>query len=81
MRLLNTSTPELKEFIVDIPLYAILSHTCGKEEVVFNDVAGKKGFRLVVEKRGLFETERLLQRGSSEWIRLGVDGQLLHRQM
>ena len=34
MRLLNTKTYELEEFFVEIPLYAILSHTWDKEEVI-----------------------------------------------
>ncbi|THU92937.1 HET-domain-containing protein [Dendrothele bispora CBS 962.96] len=34
MRLLNTETLEVKEFLVDIPTYAILSHTWEKEEEV-----------------------------------------------
>jgi hypothetical protein len=36
MRLLNTSTLQLKEFEANIPPYAILSHRWGKEEVTFH---------------------------------------------
>ncbi|KAF9884848.1 hypothetical protein FE257_001191 [Aspergillus nanangensis] len=44
MRLLNVSTLELVEFPADrIPPYAILSHTWGDEEVLFNDVIHKTG--------------------------------------
>jgi hypothetical protein len=41
MRLINVSTLELQEFLGDgnIPLYAILSHTWGNEEVTFQDWA------------------------------------------
>ena len=43
MRLLNTSTLELHQFVGDEkPKYAILSHTWGKEEVQFNDISKPK---------------------------------------
>lgn len=39
MRLLNTKTIKLSEFFdADIPKYAILSHTWGKNEVTFQDL-------------------------------------------
>lgn len=39
MRLLDTSTLELKEFFdSDIPMYAILSHRWGEKEVSFKEV-------------------------------------------
>lgn len=51
MRLLNSVSLELKEFLgSDIPPYAILSHTWGEEEVTFQDIqnpavaANKKGY-------------------------------------
>jgi hypothetical protein len=52
MRLLNTRTRKIAEFLVeDIPPYAILSHTWGQEEVSFQDMtdptrdpSGKRGF-------------------------------------
>jgi len=50
MRLIDTQTLKLKDFGVDPPPYAILSHTWGKEEVTFQDMADldaarkKKGF-------------------------------------
>ena len=50
MRLLDTSTLELKEFFGDeLPAYAILSHRWEEEEVLFQDMinktfASKKGF-------------------------------------
>ena len=39
MRLLNSYTDEIREFITDdcIPPYAILSHTWADEEVTFRD--------------------------------------------
>src|SRR5688500_3931841 len=39
MRLLNTSTIQLKDFIGDIPPFAILSHTWGEGEVSFEEAA------------------------------------------
>jgi hypothetical protein len=42
MRLVNTHSLQLEEFIFDgrgRPTYAILSHTWGKEEVIFFDMA------------------------------------------
>lgn len=38
MRLLNTSTLRLSEFIGDVPRYAILSHTWAEDEVLFRDL-------------------------------------------
>jgi hypothetical protein len=39
MRLLNTKTLKLESFFDnEIPVYAILSHTWGKEEVAFEDM-------------------------------------------
>jgi hypothetical protein len=45
MRLLNAVTNEIVEFIADddIPPYAILSHTWGKEEVTFQDMCPLPG--------------------------------------
>jgi hypothetical protein len=41
MRLLNTTTSKLEEFGGNnIPLYAILSHTWGKNEITFQDIEG-----------------------------------------
>jgi hypothetical protein len=53
MRLLDTSSIKLQLFLVDIPQYAILSHTWGEEEVTFQDIhtpeASKmKGYSKVV---------------------------------
>ena len=44
MRLINASTYKLEEFYGDeIPLYAILSHRWGKEEVLFQDMESQQG--------------------------------------
>ncbi|EQB58917.1 hypothetical protein CGLO_00761 [Colletotrichum gloeosporioides Cg-14] len=40
MRLLDTRSFELAEFVDNIPKYAILSHTWGAEEVLFDDLQG-----------------------------------------
>jgi len=42
MRLLNTTTFELEEFLGDAPEYVILSHTWGKEEITFQDLSAQK---------------------------------------
>jgi hypothetical protein len=54
MRLLNSSTEELTLFVSDngIPRYAILSHTWGEEEVLFQDMLSpdaklKKGYKKI----------------------------------
>ena len=52
MRLLNTITHEMKEFVVDIPHYAILSHTWNEEEVTYYDIANKAELARVSKKRG-----------------------------
>lgn len=38
MHLINTTTQELEEFSGEIPEYAILSHTWGKKEILFQDL-------------------------------------------
>jgi hypothetical protein len=46
MRLLNARTRKLEEFFEkDIPNYAILSHTWGKEEIIFKDFDAELGPR------------------------------------
>lgn len=58
MRLLNTSTLEVVEFVGDrsTPAYAILSHTWGDDEVTFDDLKNnrsaavrKKGYQKILE--------------------------------
>ncbi|KAM0268543.1 hypothetical protein ACHAQH_009958 [Verticillium albo-atrum] len=55
MRLLNTTTYQLGTFIGgDIPLYAILSHTWGEDEFLFEDLqAGKILDQIAKPGRGL----------------------------
>jgi len=45
MRLLNSKTIELKEFLGNFPEYAILSHTWGDQEVLFQDIGNKSKAR------------------------------------
>jgi hypothetical protein len=52
MRLLNTSTYEVREFVDDVPHYVILSHTWGAEEVTYYDVVNKEGLDVVSWKQG-----------------------------
>jgi hypothetical protein len=55
MRLINTSTLELEEFMgVNVPPYAILSHTWEEEEITFQEmspkthqVRNKKGYKKI----------------------------------
>jgi hypothetical protein len=50
MRLLNTSSIKLQEFTDgEAQPYAILSHTCGAEEVTLRDLEGN---RAVADKNG-----------------------------
>ncbi|KIY01856.1 uncharacterized protein Z520_01994 [Fonsecaea multimorphosa CBS 102226] len=52
MRLINTATLDLKEFEgEDVPLYSILSHTWGEDEVTYQDVqAGRAEGKLGYQK-------------------------------
>lgn len=46
MRLLNASTKKLEEFFErDVPKYAILSHTWGKDEITFKDLDAELGLK------------------------------------
>ncbi len=56
MRLINTSTLELKQFVgAQVPAYAILSHTWEEDELTLQDLANpqvasqKRGFAKVKE--------------------------------
>jgi len=71
MRLLNTSTLEMTEFLADnnIPRYAILSHTWGTEEVTFRDMYLERADN-VKRKRGYAKIEYCCQqavRDDLEW--------------
>lgn len=62
MRLLDTSTIKLREFIGDeVPRYAILSHTWGEEEVSYQGLSGArdtKGFQKILRCCSLAKLER-----------------------
>jgi hypothetical protein len=48
MRLLNTTTRKLEEFGGNkIPLYAILSHVWGENEITFQDIEGAKAEKMI----------------------------------
>ncbi|KAK1753685.1 heterokaryon incompatibility protein-domain-containing protein [Echria macrotheca] len=64
MRLLDTETFELREFFDDaIPQYAILSHTWGKEEVLFQDMTDITRAKL---KHGFHKLEGACQLARSQ---------------
>lgn len=68
MRLVNTSTFELHEFVGrDIPRYAILSHTWGPGEVVFHDMANQAASHLP----GFAKISRFCERARSENLEFG----------
>ncbi|THU98194.1 HET-domain-containing protein, partial [Dendrothele bispora CBS 962.96] len=54
MRLLNTNTFRVKEFLTEIPKYAILSHTWEKDEVTFQDI---QNFDVARRKAGWSKVE------------------------
>ncbi|KAK3938889.1 heterokaryon incompatibility protein-domain-containing protein [Diplogelasinospora grovesii] len=68
MRLLNTSSLKLKEFVgLNIPPYAILSHTWGEEEVLFDDI--QKG--IASSKNGYGKLAGCCQKAAKdgfEWV-------------
>ncbi|KAF5344925.1 hypothetical protein D9758_011541 [Tetrapyrgos nigripes] len=68
MRLLNTKTLQLEEFLTDIPKYAILSHTWGKEEVTFQDI---QNLKVAKRKAGFHKIYKACQHARNygfEWI-------------
>lgn len=71
MRLLNTFTYEMREFVVDIPHYAILSHTWGVEEVIYYDVVNKQGLHAVSWKQGfpkLMGFSKVAAQNGFKWV-------------
>jgi hypothetical protein len=63
MRLLNTASLQLKDFIgSNIPPYAILSHTWGDEEVLFDDI--QKG--TATSKRGYAKVKGCCQKAAED---------------
>ncbi|KAK3302929.1 heterokaryon incompatibility protein-domain-containing protein [Chaetomium strumarium] len=68
MRLINSSTLELRDFGPRPPPYAILSHTWGDEEVTFQDMADLDTAR---KKAGFAKIEQFCRRASSDgfdWV-------------
>ncbi|KAG7288353.1 hypothetical protein NEMBOFW57_007884 [Staphylotrichum longicolle] len=63
MRLINTQTFELKDFGVDPPPYAILSHTWGKGEVTFQEMADLDAAR---KKTGFAKIEQCCRQARSD---------------
>jgi hypothetical protein len=77
MRLINTKTGCLEEFIGDdVPRYAILSHTWGKEEISLQefqrmmdpDLANDGKTRAVKEKKGFIKVLRFVELAASKGI-------------
>jgi hypothetical protein len=77
MRLINTKTGCLEEFIGDdIPRYAILSHTWGKEEISLQDLqrmmdpdlANDLKTWAVKEKKGFIKVLRFVELAASKGI-------------
>ncbi|RBR26918.1 uncharacterized protein FIESC28_00186 [Fusarium coffeatum] len=64
MRLINTTTLELEEFQSQIPVYAILSHTWGKDEVSFVD--WQNNFAIARTKDGYHKIERSCQQARAD---------------
>ncbi|OJZ84693.1 hypothetical protein ASPFODRAFT_690172 [Aspergillus luchuensis CBS 106.47] len=74
MRLINARTYQLEEYLdSDIPEYAILSHTWGKNEIFFQDLqalsTGSRYWDRVVGKEGFFKIKYTCQQA----IRDGLD--------
>lgn len=66
MRLLNTNTLKFEEFVgIDIPKYAILSHTWGKEEIVFEDIQTDK-WRQTPRKQGADKIENACRQAKGD---------------
>jgi hypothetical protein len=59
MRLINTTTLKIEEFTeLNTPLYAILSHTWGDDEVNFQDMGGIQS-RQLTSKSAKFKSRGL----------------------
>jgi hypothetical protein len=67
MPLLNTLTLKLKQYIKDIPPYAILSHTWGDEEVTFDDI-DKPCATSIKEYQKIRGSCELVRKDGFEWI-------------
>ncbi|KAK3350340.1 heterokaryon incompatibility protein-domain-containing protein [Lasiosphaeria hispida] len=67
MRLLNTKTHNLSEFQSSVPPYAILSHTWGPDEVLYDDIFSEARTR----RRGWAKLESCCQQAARdgwEWV-------------
>ena len=63
MRLLNTRTLELTDFIGEHPRYAILSHCWDAEEVLFSDLCTIEDAR---KKRGFSKVEKACEQAARD---------------
>src|SRR3569833_4391055 len=69
MRLLDTTSLELVEFMSDVPPYAILSHTWLDEEVTFHDLKDRrKEARLMKGYRKLKGSARIAKHQGYRYI-------------
>ena len=69
---------KLEEFIgVQVPSYAILSHTWGEGEVTFQDFCQSESGR---PERGIRKNRTLLSQGVTDQHRLCMGRRVLHRQ-
>ncbi|OJJ77283.1 hypothetical protein ASPBRDRAFT_233647 [Aspergillus brasiliensis CBS 101740] len=73
MRLINTKTFQLEEYFdSDIPEYAILSHTWGKDEVSFQDIqtlsAGPRYRDRVIGKEGFLKIKYVCQQATRDGL-------------
>ncbi|KAF5339513.1 hypothetical protein D9758_016362 [Tetrapyrgos nigripes] len=72
MRLLHTSTYELKEFIgLSVPEYAILSHTWEDEEILFSDLRDAAARDAATQKKGWQKVVGTCEQASKdglEWV-------------
>jgi Heterokaryon incompatibility protein (HET) len=67
MRLLNTATLNLHEFIGDkIPPYAILSHTWGEEEVSLQEMQSGEATGIDVQKAGYQKIKKCCKTGAAD---------------
>jgi hypothetical protein len=67
MRLLNTATLSLHEFISDkVPPYAILSHTWGEEEVSFQEMQSREATGLDIHKAGYEKIKKCCETGAAD---------------
>ncbi|THU95586.1 HET-domain-containing protein [Dendrothele bispora CBS 962.96] len=68
MRLLNTETFKVEEFITDIPTYAILSHTWEKDEVTLQDIQDLNVARQKAGWSKVWNACQYVRRYKFQWI-------------